>query len=136
MITRIAHICLNTKNLTASLHFYEEILRLKRKFTFRKQGICIGAYLEVSDRNFIEIFEKPDLEVVNTGITHLCLETDNIDEMIVWLKSHNVSFTEKKIGCDQSYQIWVEDPDKNHIEIHEYTPNSSQLTGKDADVNW
>ena len=136
MITRIAHVCINARDLNRSIAFYEKILRLKRKFNFLRGELLIGAYFEICMGNYIEIFENRDAEIVNTGLVHLCLETDDTDELIRWLDKNNIQHTDKKSGCDNSFQIWINDPDGNKIEIHEYTPASAQLTGKDCQVTW
>jgi hypothetical protein len=36
--------------------------------------------------------------------------------------------TEKKLGSDQSWQIWTTDPNGVRIEFHQYTADSSQRT--------
>jgi lactoylglutathione lyase len=136
MITRIAHVCLNVKDLDASMVFYEKALKLKRKFNFVRKGKPIGAYFEVSKGNYIEMFQKDLTGVTNTGITHFCLETDDIDALAAWLEQSKVKTTAKKLGCDQSYQIWLNDPDGNAIEIHQYTKQSAQLKGGDVEVTW
>jgi len=30
------------------------------------------------------------------------------------------------LGSDNSYQCWLDDPDGNRIELHQYTPESRQ----------
>lgn len=136
MFKQIAHVCLNVSNIDASFDFYGEKLKLKRTFVFEKQGKIAGAYFEVGAGNYIEMFEKDIDSVTNTGITHFCLETTDIDEAIRWFDTNEVDHTEKKLGSDQSWQIWVTDPDGNRIEIHQYTAKSSQLTGESAIINW
>jgi lactoylglutathione lyase/glyoxylase I family protein len=136
MICRLAHVCLHVSNLQASLDFYEGVLELPRKFQFRKGEQLYGAYLEVGPRNYIELFERPGLAPQNTGIVHFCLETPDIDEAIRTLEQKSVEHTEKKLGADNSWQIWVTDPDGNRIELHQYTDESSQLNGGEVEVNW
>ncbi len=136
MFTRIAHVCLNVKNLDRSIEYYSK-LGFCTKFKFTRKGKYFGAYMEFSDGNFIEMFENPDLkEVQNTGIAHFCLETDNIDNVIKVLEKRNVQFTQKKLGCDNTYQIWLTDPDGNQFEVHQYTAQSTQLKPKDVEADW
>ena len=37
---------------------------------------------------------------------------------------------EKKMGADHAYQAWLTDPDGVRIELHEYTPDCCQKTGR------
>jgi lactoylglutathione lyase/glyoxylase I family protein len=137
MITRIAHVCLNVKDLNRSVEYYSK-LGFKTRFRFTRKGKLFGAYLEISEGNYIELFEQPNMDApVNTGIIHFCLETENIDALMEDLKKKNISFTEKKLGCDNTYQIWLKDPDGNAFEVHCYTENSAQkLGGVDVEATW
>ena len=42
----------------------------------------------------------------------------------------------KKLGCDQTWQIWLEDPDGNSFEVHQYTPESAQFMGGSVEADW
>jgi hypothetical protein len=42
----------------------------------------------------------------------------------------------KKIGADNSWQLWCKDPTGIDMEFHQYTETSAQLTGADCIVNW
>ncbi len=132
----LAHVCLNVKNLARSLEYYEK-LGFKPVFKFTRQGKHYGHYLEIGPDQYIEMFENPDLEVpVNTGIVHFCLESDNIDTLIKELDSKGIAHTEKKLGCDNTYQIWLTDPDGNAFEVHQYTEKSMQKTGGEVEADW
>ncbi len=136
MITRLAHVCLNVSNLQNTIHFYSDILKIPVKFKFQKGDKFIGAYFKLGEMNFIEVFEKPNLQIQNTGIVHFCLETDNIDSTISEINSQGVECSKKLLGSDQSWQTWIQDPDGNRIEIHEYTSTSAQLVGENVEVDW
>ena len=136
MFKQIAHVCLNVRDLEASFDFYENTLKLKKTFVFEKNGKVAGAYFEVGAGCYVEMFQKDFDGVTNTGITHFCLETDDIDDVVAWFDARNVEHTDKKLGSDQSWQIWVTDPDGNRIEVHEYTESSSQHTGRTALITW
>ncbi len=106
-------------------------------FTFEKTGKLYGAYFKAGpERNFIEAFENRDVQPVNTGITHICLETADIDAAIAALTAKGVVCTAKKMGCDRSWQTWLADPDGNKIELHQYTAQSAQLNGGVVQVDW
>ncbi|HSI85718.1 MAG: VOC family protein [Candidatus Methylacidiphilales bacterium] len=137
MIKALAHACIFSADLQRTLHFYVETLGLKKKFDFIKDGQLFGFYLEIAPGQFIEFFHKPAEQSVAPRITHLCLETDNIDEVSNKLAAAGYEIrVSKKKGADNSWQIWTSDPDGVAIEFHQYTETSSQYTGKDCIVNW
>ena len=80
MLLRIAHMCINVKDLSKSIDFYERVLRIKRKFLVKRGEKSIGAYFEICEGNFLEISEKPNNLPLDYA-THMCFETDSIDEM-------------------------------------------------------
>jgi catechol 2,3-dioxygenase-like lactoylglutathione lyase family enzyme len=136
MIKSIAHVCLGAKDLHASERFFCGVLGLKRQFLFKKAGAIIGMYLKVCDGNYIEIFQKDRAETNDAhALRHFCLETRDIDGLYRKLKGSGVETTEKKLGADGSWQIWAKGPDGLSIEFHQYTENSSQMTGKECVLN-
>lgn len=136
MITKIAHVCLSSKDLGKSIAFYKEILKLRPKFHFRKGKKIVGVYFEVAKGNYIEIFPRETGATVNTGIKHFCLETKNIRKLGQWFDKKGIKHTELTLGCDNSWQTWIKDPDGNNIEFHQYASKSAQYTGRDVQVNW
>jgi lactoylglutathione lyase/glyoxylase I family protein len=136
MITRLAHLCLNVKNIARTIEFYNKKLGLPIQFQFEKNGQLFGTYFRAGELNFIEAFEKPDVEIKNTGLVHLCLESDDIDADIAAWTARGVACSPKKLGADHSWQTWIQDPDGNQLEIHQYTPESAQLQGGTVEVTW
>jgi lactoylglutathione lyase/glyoxylase I family protein len=136
MFKRIAHICLNVRNLQQSLDFYTR-LGLVPVFRFTRKGALFGVYLKLADSAFIELFEDATLEKpVNTGLIHFCLETEDLDGLMTDLRTRGIAFSEKKLGCDHTWQIWLKDPDGNAFEVHQYTPGSMQFTGGTVEADW
>lgn len=136
MISGLAHVCLNVKDLNRSVSFYLK-LGFKTKFQFTRNESPYGAYLQIGKNSFIEIFENKQLQTpVNTGLVHFCLEATNIDTLIEMLKKENIAFTQKKIGCDNTWQIWLKDPDGNDFEVHQYTADSLQYVGGTVEADW
>jgi lactoylglutathione lyase/glyoxylase I family protein len=136
MFKRIAHVCLNVKNLERSLDFYTRV-GFQPVFRFTREGRPFGVYLKLAEASFVEIFEDPKLETpVNTGLVHFCLETDDLDNLMADLKSRGIGFSEKKLGCDDTWQIWLKDPDGNAFEVHQYTPKSMQFVGGTIEADW
>ena len=136
MFTRLAHVCLNVKDLARSLDFYTR-LGLEPVFRFTRQGKLFGVYLKLAEASFIEIFEDPKLDQpVNTGLLHFCLETQDLDQLMTDLASRGIACSPKKLGCDNTWQIWLRDPDGNAFEVHQYTPKSMQFTGGSVEADW
>lgn len=137
LFKRIAHVSLKTSDLQKSIDYYTK-LGFSVKFMFTKQGMNHGVYLQIAPGNFIEIFEDKNLgAVVNNGIAHFCLETESMDSVMEKLSAVGVPFTQKKFGCDSSWQIWLSDPDGNQFEVHEYTGSSMQLKDSGSvEIDW
>ncbi len=133
MIKRIAHLCLISKDLAATERFYTTALGLKKAFNFLSKGTITGFYLAVGEDSFIEVFltdQTPDGK--SSAIQHFCLEVDSIDKISARVKKAGYEITEKQMGSDQSWQAWLTDPNGVRIELHEYTPASSQITRSDV----
>jgi glyoxylase I family protein len=132
----IAHVCIHTRDLAVTKAFYTEALGLTEVFDFTKNGEVKGCYLRVSERTFIEVFEVDEASASRSALAHLCLETDDIDRMRARLEAHGVTVTEKKKGCDDTYQIWFKDPNGVDVELHEYTASSAQLNPRNLEMDW
>ena len=128
MATSLAHLCFVVPNLARAEKFYRDKLGLKHAFDFRNdEGRKFGVYLHVGGRSFIELFEgKVGKPAKGQSYQHLCLEVKNIKATVKRLRQRRVQVTDIKLGCDQSYQAWLSDPDGNRIELHQYTRKSWQ----------
>jgi len=133
MVKGIAHICIRVADLEATRRFYIDALGLTQAFAFVRNGETCGYYLKAGNHNFLEFFKRnPDEAVSGSPIHHFCLEVDSIDATSARLKKAGFAVTDKMLGADHSWQAWVNDPDGVKIELHEYTPDSCQKTGKDC----
>ena len=133
MILDIAHVCIAARDLDATERFYCGALGLRRKFDFLRAGRRVGFYLEVTPGRYLEVFAKDIIEPGDRHpLLHLCLQVDDIDAVRSRLKAAGIDTTEKKLGADRSWQAWVTDPSGVRIEFHQYTPESSQVTGRDC----
>jgi glyoxylase I family protein len=137
MIKQIAHICIGATDLASSKHFYCDVLGLPIKFEFLKDGREFGFYAEAGGGGYIEVFSQDGVDQGSKPlIKHMCLEVESIDEAIRRISAAGVEISAKKLGTDRSWQAWITDPSGIRIELHEYTPESSQFTGKDCIVTW
>lgn len=136
LFKRLAHVCLNVTDLKRSLAYYHK-LGFTDGFQFTRQGKDFGIYLQIAEGNYIEIFEEPGRgPVVNNGLAHFCLESEDLDALMLHLDKVGVSYTPKSQGCDFTWQIWLEDPDGNKFEVHQYSKKSMQVVGGVAEATW
>lgn len=136
MFKRIAHVCLLVNDLQRSLDFYAK-LGFTTKFRFTKRGVPFGAYLQIAEDSFVEVFEQGSpAPAANTKISHFCLEADDLDAVSEELRLRGVPFTNRKLGCDNTHQLWLEDPDGNQFEVHQYTSESAQRQGGEIEADW
>lgn len=129
MIKGLAHICLSATDLEATERFYCSGLGFQKAFDFIRNDRVVGFYLKVSQACYIEVFEQDQIDInAKSPIRHFCFETDDIDQVGLRLAENGYEVTQKKLGADQSWQMWATDPSGVRIEFHQYTENSSQVT--------
>lgn len=137
MIKALAHVCILSTDLERTRHFYCDILGLEQGFRFLRDGRLFGFYLKVCPDQFIEVFHTDSAPSGPAKlITHFCLEVEDITAMHARLVEAGIAVKDKLLGADHSWQIWCKDPDGVDIEFHQYTSESTQLTGRDCHVNW
>ncbi len=135
-ITTLAHVCLKTTDLERTRAFYCDALGLRKQFDFIRKGTCIGYYLSAGNRTFIEVFLSDAIEPLGKQpIHHLCLETDDLAALHRRLLDLGLKPGDIKTGSDNSPQFWITDPNGLGIEFQQYTPQSSQITGRDVVVD-
>ena len=131
--TSLAHAALKVRDLERSMEFYvnklgfAEMLRLHRP-----DGSVWLVYLRVTDDQYIELFpgaaqdRAPGWDA--NGVNHICLGVDDIDSVIAQIEAAGIALTaQKKLGADNNYQAWIEDPDGNRIELMQIMPDALQL---------
>jgi catechol 2,3-dioxygenase-like lactoylglutathione lyase family enzyme len=129
IIAGLAHVCFVVADLERSTSFYCETLGLQRAFSFvNDQGVVFGHYIHLGGRQFIELFQR-ELAARADGQSyqHLCLEVENLSHTVTTLRQRGVDCTEPKLGSDNAWQAWIQDPDGNRIELHQYTPEAKQM---------
>lgn len=106
---------------------------------FEKQGDRVwNVYLKWADGCFIELFDQigafrrrvPGHHDLN--YTHYSLETDDIRgfrQMVTDRGGAQYLDGEITLGVDQTWQMWLHDPEGNRFEIMEYTDRSYQRRG-------
>lgn len=138
-VTRIAHACIRTADLDATEAFWCQALGAQKQFDFMKAGARIGFYLNLGGGCYMEFFRRGPQEAAPDGpgaYVHLCLETDDIQQLRRDVLAFGAEATEPKLGCDGSWQFWTQDPNGARLEFHQYTADSAQRTGRPVEVNW
>lgn len=136
-VKRLAHACIFAADLGATQRFWTEVLGLHVAFRFTRGGDVIGFYLDAGERTFIEVFRRDAVAPTDLRqIDHLCLEVGSLDEAVERLRSSGVAVTDKKLGIDDTWQAWTEDPNGVKVELFEYTEHSAQFAGGDREVDW
>lgn len=131
-IQGFGHIALRCKDIDASLAFYKDGLGLPELHRlYRDNGDLWLVYLRLTDDQIIELFPggntdaAPDKDA--TGVTHLCLACEDLDEVAEALAANGVQLTSPiKSGIDGNRGAWIEDPDGNRYELMEMHPNCIQ----------
>jgi lactoylglutathione lyase/glyoxylase I family protein len=106
-------------------------------FNFTRDGSWLGFYLGAGGRSHVEVFAASEAERSGRGgIDHFCLEVESIEDAVTHLRGRGVAVTDKALGCDETWQAWVTDPNGVRIELFEYTGGSAQFAGGDRVANW
>ena len=135
-IRQLAHVCLFAHDLDETEAFYRDALGLPVKFRFLRGGQRVGFYLDLGGRTNIEVFARSDARFAETdAINHLCLEVEDMDAARAHLASAGVAVTDRKLGCDGTWQAWLTDPNGVKIELFQYTAESAQFTGGDRSLD-
>ena len=99
-----------------------------------------SVYMSWTDNTFIELFYVPSArnkKIPNSqkdlNYTHFALEVSDLKAFRNQiLKRGGAPYieTDIELGLENTYTMWMHDPDGNRFEIMEYTPESYQVTGR------
>jgi catechol 2,3-dioxygenase-like lactoylglutathione lyase family enzyme len=123
----IAHTAYHVADMAKSLDFYCNKLGLTHAFSIEdNDGNPWIEYLKVCDGQFIELFYGAKGQAP-TSYAHLCLQVEDIHETANKLKANGVTLDVEPVqGKDLNWQCWATDPDGNHIEFMQISPDSPQ----------
>ncbi|MCE0497348.1 MAG: VOC family protein [Methylacidiphilales bacterium] len=136
-IQSVAHVCIKTTDLDATTNFYCDALGMKKFFNFMRKEKIIGFYMKASNETFVEVFLTDEVEKLGKQVlSHFCLQTGSIEGLRKAIIERGYSPNEIKMGADNTPQFWMKDPNGLDIEFQQYTDQSSQVTGRDVEVDW
>ena len=129
MLTKLAHVCIETDDLERTESFYR-VLGITRRYEFRNlQDELVGFYLAFpGSATYIEVIKvaKPR----TTGIVrHFSIEVDDIHAAHAALKSAGIETGDPVLEKDLAWMVTCHDPNGIFIEIQQYTPESMQTQG-------
>jgi glyoxylase I family protein len=137
LVRQVAHVCIFARDLEETRQFYERNFGMLVKFNFTRNDAWYGFYLDAGGNTNVEVFHKPGAAFSEANqINHICLEVFDIDEAIAHVRACGTTITDKKLGCDETYQAWVTDPNGVKIELFQYTAKSAQFVGGDRVADW
>jgi lactoylglutathione lyase len=131
---RFGHVALRVNDLETSVGFYNavgfpEMLRL-----LDAQGKPCIVYHRISEQLYLELLPGGDRGPVpdptRPGMNHLCLTVENADEAEKRLADVGIKLSRPRKtvrGVDGNWDMWIEDPDGNRIEIQEMAPACIQF---------
>lgn len=127
MIKRLSHICLGTTDLQKTIDFYCNLLNCKIVHEFRnQQGELYGIFLLVNNGTFLEFFKEQSAPQHKSLFRHLCFEVEDIQNLAQLLKEKGFSTEISRGRTDGALQFWINDPDGNQVEFHQYDRQSVQ----------
>ena len=132
MITGIAHLAVNAKDMKKSLDFYTRVLGFTKAFSLEhpQTGEPWIEYLQAGNQ-FIELFYNGTEDNVwrssLRGFNHLCLQVDDIHSTVNMIEKSGYAMDRKVTeGRDKNLQAWLTDPDGIRIELMQISPESPQ----------
>lgn len=129
-ITGIAHVALAAHDFEASRSFYHDFLGYDEVFTLPKPDGSVGtAFIKINERQYVEL--SPETEAGTDRLKHVAIETENAEQMRLYLKSKGISVPDKtpkgKIG---NSNFMIKDPEGHSLEIVQYEPDGWTMKAK------
>jgi catechol 2,3-dioxygenase-like lactoylglutathione lyase family enzyme len=122
-ITGVAHFALYVHDLEASRSFYKDFLGYGEPFDIKNaDGSLALTFIKINDRQYLELF--PERAAGTDRLHHIALETDNVEEMRLYLKACGITVPEKvSKGRVGNSNFTVKDPDGHTVEFVQYEPD-------------
>jgi catechol 2,3-dioxygenase-like lactoylglutathione lyase family enzyme len=131
-ITGVSHYAIYSSDIEKTRAFYKDYLGYAEPYDLKNpDGSLSLTFIKINDRQFVEVFPK---EAGTDRLNHVSLETDDIEQMRLYLQAKGVKVPEKvgkvRIG---NLAFNVKDPDGHTVEFVQYVPGS--LSSKDKGKN-
>lgn len=143
MMMRLHHAAISTPDLARTVRFYTEVIGFEQAWSFAwgsgsaeadaltglRDSAATAAMLKLGD-SYLEIFEfsspapapgDPQRPVCDHGITHVCLQVQDLHAEYERLKAAGMQFHCPPLTQESGYVIYGRDPDGNVVELLEFT---------------
>jgi len=129
-ILGLAHVALRVGDIEKSRAFYKDFLGFAEPFSLNNPDKSLSlTFIKINDRQYIELF--PGLDPGADRLHHLALETDNAEQMRVYLAAQGVRVpAQVPKGRIGNLNFNITDPDGHTVEIVEYAPDGWSLREK------
>jgi catechol 2,3-dioxygenase-like lactoylglutathione lyase family enzyme len=129
-ITGLAHVAFFVSDVEKARVFYKDSLGYGEPFLLNNpDGKLSLTFIKINDRQYVELF--PERAPGTDRLNHISIETDNTEQMRLYLKSKGIAVPEKvgkgRIG---NANFNVKDPDGHTVEIVQYLPDGWSMRDK------
>jgi lactoylglutathione lyase len=129
-ITGVAHISLYAADFAKSRAFYGNFLGFAEPYSLKKpDGTPSMTFFKINERQYIEL--APEKAPGTDRLSHIALETDDIEAMRVYLASKGIKVPDKvPVGRIGNANFTIRDPEGHGVEIVQYLPDSWTVKAK------
>ncbi|MFW6124535.1 MAG: VOC family protein, partial [Pirellulales bacterium] len=123
-IQSVNHIARITRDLEASRAFYRDVLGFREihRPNFRFPGAWLYNYGIQVHLIAAGEGERPGSGEISTRADHLALHVEDLDRVESLLSQHGIAYKKNEVPQTGVTQLFLLDPDGNHIEIATYPP--------------
>jgi lactoylglutathione lyase len=129
-ITGISHIAIFAHDYEKSRAFYGQFLGFQEPYSLKSpDGSPSMTFFKINDRQYIELF--PEREPNTDRLSHISLETDNIEALRAYLASRGVKVPSKaERGRIGNLSFNITDPEGHTVEMVQYMPEGKTLQAR------
>jgi catechol 2,3-dioxygenase-like lactoylglutathione lyase family enzyme len=129
-ITGVAHISLLARDYEKTRSFYSQFLGFQEPYTLKNaDGSPSMTFFKINDRQYIEL--APEREAGTDRLSHISLETDDIEALRAYLASKGVKVpSEAHRGRIGNLAFNIVDPAGHTVEMTQYTADGWTMKAK------
>jgi catechol 2,3-dioxygenase-like lactoylglutathione lyase family enzyme len=134
-ITGISHIAVFAHDYEKSRAFYGQFLGFQEPYSLKiPDGSPSLTFFKINDRQYIELF--PEREPNTDRLSHISLETDNIEALRAYLASKGVKVpSQAQRGRIGNLSFNITDPEGHTVEMVQYMPEGKTVQAKGQFMN-
>jgi catechol 2,3-dioxygenase-like lactoylglutathione lyase family enzyme len=127
---KLSHVAIGCADIEKVATFYVEMVGLTEAFRLMDdEGALRIIYLDAGGDTFLELLNRGGevQAAAATGLSHICLEVDDIKATIAGLQQSGVEITTPvKVASDGNLQAWITDPEGGRIEFMQLADEGAQ----------